>query len=261
MRSWLAVLLTSLAVAPSGGTAPTTAEPVRILFLGNSYTAGQGSVADMVTRTAAARGGVVTTEQIAPGGYTLQGHYGNAAGSRDRIAAGGWDWVVLQEQSQRPILDPELFFTYARLLDQDIRAVGARTLFFLTWAREWAPESQVQLDQAYCSVAEELGTGVAPVGMAWALARERDSLIQLHASDGSHQSGLGQYLLGMAFHRRLWDESPAGLPRDVSPYVTVTVEQALFLQQVAVDAPAGCPTIFADGFESMDTSAWSLTVP
>jgi hypothetical protein len=260
---WLGgATLTGLGIAflvvSLGGSTHNAGAPTRILFVGNSYTAGEGGLADLVSRTATARGLAVSTDQITGGGFTLEQHYSNIIGSRDRIAEGGWDWVVMQEQSLRPIDDPALFFEYARLLDEDIQAVGARTMFFLTWAKEWAPQQQDMLNQAYCTIAAELDARVAPVGMAWALAQERDDLLELYADDGSHQSDLGQYLLGMVFHRRLWNDSPLGLPHDVSPHVVVSGAQATFLQQVAIDGSAECPRwIFDDGFESGTLNAWS----
>ncbi|MEM9594281.1 MAG: SGNH/GDSL hydrolase family protein [Acidobacteriota bacterium] len=234
---------------------------MRLLFVGNSYTAGQGGVADLVRRTAAARGITVEVAQVAPGGYTLEQHWSNSAGTRDRIAE-GWDWVFLQEQSTRPITDPDAFHTYARLLDQDIRAAGGRTGFFLTWAREFAPETQADLNTAYCGIAQELGARVVPVGMAWALSRERDPTLGLHLGDGSHQNDLGQYLLGMVFHRRLWNDPPSGLPHDVSPMVVVNPGDAAYFQQVAVDAPMDCPPrLFDDDFEIGSLLRWSAAVP
>ena len=259
IHHWLAlhvasVLLLAITISHHGAASPT-----RILFVGNSYTAGQGGVADLVERMAAARGLAVETDSVTAGGFTLEQHWSNAAGTRDRIAGGDWDWVVLQEQSLRPIRDPERFFTYARLLDQDIRSAGAKTMFFLTWARESTPETQETLNGSYCAMVEELHAGVAPVGMAWALARERDPSLWLHVSDGSHQSDLGQYLLGMAFHRRLWNQDPAGLPHDVSPHVGVTPEQAALLQQIATEAPAGCEGLLQDNFEAGRVEPWWTT--
>ena len=87
-------------------------------------------------------------------------------------AGGPWDLVVLQEQSLRPIVDPELFEQYAELLGGAVREAGAQTMLYLTWARASTPETQEDLDAAYCDVSDRLRAQVAPVGKAWRLALE-----------------------------------------------------------------------------------------
>ena len=246
------------ACPPKTGIDTKTVTATRILFVGNSYTAGRGGMGDLVQRMAAEHGIDVEVEQVTGGGYTLYDHWLNSLGTRDRIAAGNWDWVVLQEQSQTPFLATDFFFTHARLLDEEIRAVGARTMFFLTWAREWAPETQIELDDAYCSIASELGAAVATVGMAWASAREQDTDIALHGGDGSHQGPLGQYLAGLIFHRELWGASLSGLSHDVSPHLSVSAADAAFLQQVA-STSGRCETLFDNGFESGNLDLWHVS--
>lgn len=243
------------------------AQSLRVLFVGNSYTAGGslGSVPDLVQRMATAAGEPepLVYTMVAPGGFTLERHWNNEVGTRTFIAQSGWDWVVLQEQSTRPIDQPQLFYQYARLLDADIHQSGAETIFYLTWARSWAPGTQLLLNDAYCAMVDELRAAVSPVGMAWRLSLGTNPSMTLHGSDGSHANARGQYLTGLVFFRTLYHRSPVGLPHDVSPMVDVTPEEAAYLQSIAAAAPYGCPgdPIFADGFASGSTTAWSATVP
>ncbi|MCP3961898.1 MAG: hypothetical protein GY719_28990 [bacterium] len=133
-------------------------------------------------------------------------------------------------------------------------------------ARRWwlRHREQVELgllpgpNAAYCGVGARLGARVAPVGMAWRLSLETDPAVTLHQADGSHQNARGMYLTGLVFYRALYGGDPVGLPHDLSSNVVVTEAEAAYLQTIARDAPE-CPAeVFADGFESGDTSAWGL---
>jgi hypothetical protein len=92
------------------------------------------------------------------------------------IREGHGDYVVLHEQSslgnysingKRAINDPALFHRFARLFYQEITAVGAKTVFLLTWAHRDYPEEQPLLTYAYMSIAKELQAIVVPAGLAW----------------------------------------------------------------------------------------------
>ena len=95
MKYFLALLAVCAAVICTQAQDTT-----RVLFLGNSYTS-FNDLPQLLTGLAADMGHVVETASNTPGGYTLQGHASNDT-SLDLIAEGGWDFVILQEQSQVP---------------------------------------------------------------------------------------------------------------------------------------------------------------
>ncbi len=112
----------------------------RVLFLGNSYTQ-VNNLPQMVADAAISAGDTLLFDSNTPGGYTLQGHSTNAI-SLAKIAAGNWDYVVLQEQSQLPSfpidqVETEVF-PYAHLLDSIINAENpcGETVFYMTWGRK-----------------------------------------------------------------------------------------------------------------------------
>lgn len=180
-----------------------TRRELRILFIGNSYTFFHDMpVLIEQVATSAGMGPRVFTEMVVQGGATLEQHWRRGEALR-RIQERRWDYVALQEQSTRPITDPELFFEYARRFGKEIEAVGARPLLFLTWARENRPTSQSALDDAYTSVARELGGLVAPAGPAWQAARRQNPSLELYDSDGSHPSSAGSYLTACVFFAAL----------------------------------------------------------
>jgi len=98
---------TSSSVAGSGAAA------LRVLFVGNSYTY-VNRLPEMIRQMslAAKERRPMECRLIAPGGCSLEKHWNDGAVAQ-AIAGGGWDYVVLQEQSTRPILDPANMHRFA----------------------------------------------------------------------------------------------------------------------------------------------------
>jgi hypothetical protein len=80
------------------------AQPLRVLFVGNSYTA-YNNLASMVSQLALSKGDTMEAYSVNPGGYTFQLH-STYAPTRALIDSMPWDFVVLQEQSQLPSFPP-----------------------------------------------------------------------------------------------------------------------------------------------------------
>jgi hypothetical protein len=198
---------------------------LRVLFIGNSYT-WFNNLPHLVSALAesAHEARPLRTTMLVGGGFTLRNHWdGGAAVSA--IQRNSWDYVVLQDQSMLgsaapavngvPRIDPRLFHDYARRFDAAIKQAGAKTVFFLTWARQDFPELQSVLDKAYLSVAKELGDRVAPVGPAWKEAIEERPRLALHQFDRSHPTPAGSYLAACVFYATLYGKSPEGLTAQV----------------------------------------------
>ena len=78
--------------ASPGTGPPPTGE--RVLFVGNSLTDGN-DLPLVVEALSAAGGRPLSTEKVTYGGVSLEDHWGLK--TQDRIAAGGWRYVVLQQ--------------------------------------------------------------------------------------------------------------------------------------------------------------------
>ncbi len=169
------------------------------------------------------------TQFVGEGGATLKRHW-EAGNALDAIRKGKLDYVVLQDQSTLGlgVRDPSMFHTYARQFDAEIKKAGARTVFFLTWARQDSPHEQALLTNAYVSISEELKAALAPVGVAWQMALKENPNLVLHHSDGSHPGAAGSYLAACVFYAVLFSSSPEGLSRD-----NQSAEDAAFLQRIA----------------------------
>src|SRR5437764_9334948 len=94
--------------------------PENVLFIGNSFTA-RNDLPGLVARLAAARGKTVRHRLISAGGASLRTHW-NAGEAARAITDGGFDHVVLQEQSTLPVKNAGRMHENVRLFDAAIKA-------------------------------------------------------------------------------------------------------------------------------------------
>lgn len=180
---------------------------MRILFIGNSYTA-RHDVPRLVETLAYPE--VTRTALVFAGGASLRRHW-NGGRAAAAIAGDDWDYVVLQEQSTLPVKNRARFHDNVRLFDSAIRDAGAKTALYLTWARANALHTQDAIDSAVRDIAREIGATIVPVGVAWRAITERHPEIALYLPDGSHPTAAGAYLSALVFVATLTGRDPQGL--------------------------------------------------
>jgi hypothetical protein len=217
-----ALLFASVPLADAGESAP-----LRILFVGNSLTY-QNDLPRMVAGLARSRGHEIRYDVYAPGGYRLSQH---ATDPRllEKIDRGGFDVVVLQEQSQLPAMRQDRLerevFPFAKVLCDRIRATSPRTriAFYQTMARRNGdaatfpdlPEvatyegMQRRINAAYAQMARDNHGILLAVGAAWARTRAQEPALALYGDD-VHPSFAGTYLAACVFFAALYGESPTG---------------------------------------------------
>jgi hypothetical protein len=186
--------------------------PLNVLFIGNSHTY-LHYMPQMLGELAHAddNGFNLNIDQITGEGAGLQWHWNNES-SREKIRSKRWGHIVLQDRSGGPLEELESFRTHARLLDEEIRRQGAKTVFFMTWANKSRPRTQKILADVYRQIATELGAVLAPVGLAWEKAQALDVELDLHHIDDRHANPSGAYLTACVFYAVLFNASPEGLP-------------------------------------------------
>src|SRR6202008_996607 len=113
----------------------------------------------LIGQLAAARGKSLEPHLISAGGASLRAHW-NAGEALTAIESGEYELVVLQEQSTLPVKNARRMHENVRLFDGAIRAAGAKTVLYMTWARRHAPNSQQAITDAYTSIGQELGAAV-----------------------------------------------------------------------------------------------------
>jgi hypothetical protein len=207
---------------------------LRVLFIGNSFTARNSMIAMMrKLGEGVPHGDPIFSVAYAPGGSTLE----NAVDDRrltNLLEREPWNDVLLQEQSQipsRPGTREALMFPAATRLDRMAKRVGARTILFMTWGYEHGDRDalpadtyqamQTRLVEGYMELSGRLrGALIAPVGLAWEDAIATQPSLDLWAADGRHPSKKGSYLAACVFYTLLSHRDAtgsnftAGLPRD-----------------------------------------------
>jgi hypothetical protein len=240
----------SVPVAPAPKALPAVA-PLRVLFIGNSHTY-VNDLPQLVMQLAVSGNQrcALQVSMIVAGGATLAEHLAGAQ-VRPRLSEARWDYVVLQEQQQRPswTFDPKRldaeFFAPARTLDVLIRAASAKTILFMTPARQAGDKPLVPDDtyekmqdrtrDGYVRLATEIGAKVAPVGLAWRWVHQRRPDLQLWAADGYHPALAGSYLGACVFYSLLCGaavlDNPftAGLPAADVGVLQLAADTARFL--------------------------------
>lgn len=212
-------------------------EEIRVLFLGNSYTY-VNDLPKIIKDIAINEGKVFTYESVTPGGCTLFQHLDSQT-SMSKIRQGNWDYVILQEQSQLPVIDyyrhNTLKPSYKALHDSILLYnPEAKVVGYMTWGRRYGGQQCVNfgdglycsanfadfnhmqdtLTAAYCENAYATNSYVAPVGEAWKSALAADPSLVLHSSDNSHPSYDGSYLAACVFYSVFWNKSSVGIYHD-----------------------------------------------
>ena len=192
-----------------------------MLFLGNSYTYGN-DLPELFAELARSGGHQVEFGMVAEGGWRLSDH-AQSAETLDQLASTSWTFVILQEQSQIPALRAyraREMYPAARELVSKIRENGATPILFLTWAHRdgWPIQGmkdyvsmQMEINEGYMEIAEELDVTIAPVGSAWLTAVQQYPELNLWRDDGSHPRQQGSYLAACIFYATIFQESPIGL--------------------------------------------------
>ena len=185
---------------------------LNILFIGNSHTYLHYMPRMLVQLIAAGDCGFeIEADQSVGEGVSLEWHW-NHAPTRQKMCSRKWSYIVLQDRSGGPLENPESFQRHARLLDAEVKKLGAVTVLYMTWANRTRPDTQMLLTDAYTRVADKLEATLAPVGAAWERARRNHSNLELHHRDGRHASPVGAYLTACVFYSLLTGNSPEGLP-------------------------------------------------
>lgn len=205
-------------------------EPLKVLFIGNSYT-NYHNLPEIVAQMAHAKGRRLFYEMIVPGGRNFERHWKEGK-ALSAISQKDWDIVMFQNQSFEPVGDPENMYDYGKRFAEAVAETDAQLYFYLTWAyanegafKKRKPKEGIQfkdmqdrLNQSYFGLAAEVGGKVSPVGIAWGIVRREHPDMALHMGDGSHPNQRGAYLSGLVMYAVLFDAPPETMPETLYPY-------------------------------------------
>ncbi len=222
-------------------------EEVNILFIGNSFTY-YNNMPNMVEQMGLTNGYNVNVESITNGGYQLIQYMtaGTTATQEvlDKLDERDWDYVVLQEHSNKPDTNKTEFLYSVQELNQLITSKGAQTILYSTWSyRDGSAklastgytytEFYNSLTNAYKEAAETYGTLRAPVGTAFYNLTMEQSSINLIKSDDFHPNTAGSYVAAFTFYSMIFGEEsnneylPSGLASDTAAILRTYVFGAI----------------------------------
>jgi hypothetical protein len=184
-----------------------------VLFIGNSYSFG---VPKAFAKLAARRGKTVKVDQVTHNGWTLARHAASPE-TLAKIRAGGWDVIVIQEQSRipsLPALRPVLMFPHVRTLAAEARNRNAVPVIYQTWGYRDGDRKRPGDDfhamtrrvRDGCAQAAEHAGGLAvvPAGEFWEREVSSGRGGPLFMPDGSHPSPRGESIAAEAFFETLF---------------------------------------------------------
>ncbi len=258
---------TSTLYGSSAGNSPkivildesTPKDSSRILFIGNSYTY-FNEYPMLMKELAWYEGHHIDGATYQHGGYTIRQHLANKV-SRETVEQGGFDYAFLQDQSLSALrigssvdknVVGEMRKMVARVKEYSPKA---KCIIEQTWGRRdgnssTKSKSLQDLVQAYpeyfesyevmqkviiansTAMAEELGVGLSPVGVAWEIVRRERPDINLYVKDGSHPSYAGSYLAAAVGYLTLFKEpfkadTPIRLNPEVAKYLRSVAERVV----------------------------------
>lgn len=221
-------------------------DSLRVLWVGNSYTY-YNDMPSTVRQIAATQMVKLSCTRFLKGGERLSGHLKNQK-LLDAIAAGGWDYVILQEQSSAPAMPTRQVarevYPAARTLDSLVHVASpdARVIFYMTWGHkngnrfpipEYPPANsygtmQERLITSYLEMAYDNGAWCAPVGMAWRAVRSERPDCILYRPDCYHPAVPGSYLAANVIFTTILQR-----PYQTAFTAELPAEQAEYLQRTA----------------------------
>lgn len=202
-------------------------KPLRVLFVGNSFTY-TNDLPARVAELAAAPGRKVETGEVTSAGFSLEDHW-NQGDARAALATKSWDVVVMQ-QGPSGLPESQVHLRqWAGRFAAVARAAGTRPGLLGVW-----PESSRRADlddvvASYRRAAESAGAELYPAGHAWRAAWRCDRRVQLYGPDGLHPSRLGTYVAALVVYGRLFKApllSPSLTPAGVKPRIGRLLQSA-----------------------------------
>ena len=237
----------------------TPRDTTRVLLLGNSYTF-YNEYPLLMKELAWYEGHYIDGVTYQHAGYSMKQHLANFV-SRETVELGGFDYAFLQDQSLNSLrigtsadknVVCEMGKMVARLKEYSPKV---QCIIEMTWGRKNGDDSTksknvLDLKQSYpeffvsyevmqriittntSAMAEKLGVGLSPVGVAWEIVRRERPDIELYVKDGSHPSYAGSYLAAAVGYLSIFKEpfkadTPIRLNPEVAKYLRSVAERVV----------------------------------
>lgn len=220
------------------------AQPMRVLFVGNSYTH-YNNMPKILEQMAENKGVRVEVTMDAKSNHTFEMH-SKRKELYKTIRSSKWDYVILQGFSRELAQDQAVIDSLSlpflkKLLDSIyINNSCTNVLLYQTWGYDggyqedsldidWSYQTMSdRIHQGYLYVSQQLNLSIVPVGKVWETVKENHPQIQLYQTDKQHPSLAGSFLAASCFYAALFKTAPnLGFTAKVDP------KQAAILGEIA----------------------------
>jgi hypothetical protein len=223
---------------------PQFLEAKKILFIGNSYTS---QCSDTITELFKNESPDWKLTFHTKGGKDLAYHLAEPA-TEKLIGSQKWDFVILQEQSQKSGLggkSSQGFHNDVASFSKIIRDTGSTPCLYLTWGRKAGDKKNPKVYPNYQAMQKKISTAyfkagknnqarILPVGLAYSKVKQQDQALfeSLYKKDGSHPSAIGAYVVSSVF----WGSLTGQDPTTIKWRGAIEKPKALMLRQAAQSA-------------------------
>ncbi len=232
----------------------------RVLFIGNSYTY-VNDLPKMVADMAASAGDTLQYDVSVAGGVSFYNHIDpriTTLHTLKKLRAGGWDYVVLQEQSTGFSLESFRYyggtFTDARRMIDTVKRYNpcAEIIFYMTWGRKnglpnscnyppWPYQcTYLAMDSVIRARTIELAfftkTTISPVSAVWRYMRNNYPAIELYDPDESHPAPAGSYAGACSFYTAIFKKNAEVIRYNFSLPVQVAANIRAVAAKVVYDS-------------------------
>lgn len=200
---------------------------VNLLFVGNSYTY-YNKLWDLVYKIAKCNNNDVKVDEVTNGGWSLaqmadsNDEYGKKL--LEKLNCNKYDYIILQEQSLRPVINKELFYDSVRKLHTLINN-QANIYLYETWGRKKGnielknhkltnKTMSEKLIKSYSNIAKELSIGVCHVGKAFYNVNKNYD-IELYHEDKTHPSYIGSFLAALVIYKTIFKTIEVKISNDL----------------------------------------------
>ena len=221
-----------------------TAQPIRVLFIGNSYTH-YNNMPKILEEMAKSKGMNVDIQMDAKSNHTFEMH-AQRPELYQSIKKNKWDYVVIQgfsrELAQDTAAIDSLSLPYIKQILDSVYANNSCTNVFMyqTWAYQngfqqdslpinWDYQTMSdRVHYGYNYVADKFNLAVVPVGKAWEAICTNYPEIKLYQEDLRHPTVTGSYLTAACFYAALFRSQPK-----VTYHANLDAKTAVQLQELA----------------------------
>lgn len=219
------------------------AEPLRVLFIGNSLTY-TNDLPAMFERIAAVDGRRVTAEMIALPNYSLGDHL--SSGIRATLARKKFDVIVLQQGPSSLDESRQLLIRDAKVFASVVPR-STKIAVLMVWPPRARWRALPDVAESHRLAAEAVSGVLIPAGTAMQAALERDPQLELFTDDGFHPAMAGTYLAALTVYRTLVGPLPESVAtqrdarRIAGRNMKATDAQLRVLWDVAMAQPQSSP--------------------